>query len=98
MDAQQLPLAAAMLPQRPIVSPVAQPALTRDTFNARSFGRGTNRLVKEVCGLTGCLRRWTSLECQILLTALSLLNWISKASLLFKKYFNLTLLLNRRVS
>jgi hypothetical protein len=61
MDAQQLPIAAGMLPQRPIVSPVAQPALTRDSFNAQSFGRATNRLVKEVCVISSCARlyKWS---------------------------------------
>lgn len=54
-------MSAAMLAQRPIVSPVARPPLTRDSFNAQAFGRSTNRLIKEVCGLaTRCLRQHTS--------------------------------------
>jgi len=69
MDAQQLPIAAAMLPQRPIFSPVAQRALTRDSYNAQSFGRGTNSLVKQVRELSGSLRRYTSSQDQILLTS-----------------------------
>ncbi|KAH8907350.1 hypothetical protein BR93DRAFT_692980 [Coniochaeta sp. PMI_546] len=48
MDVQQLPLSAAMLPQRSIASPVAARAgLSRDSFNSQSFGRGTNARVKE---------------------------------------------------